>query len=113
MPIERFVGMLPTRERNLMQLIYGFSGPPHTSAQIAATMGCSLRTVDRLRHEAQQHLRELLDHFGDAPDTTQSRSNTQRLSAASGLARSGPHATGFGRSTSVRPANPAHRSPPI
>jgi RNA polymerase sigma factor (sigma-70 family) len=112
-PIERFVGMLPTRERNLMQLIYGFSGPPHTSAQIAATMGCSLRTVDRLRHEAQQHLRELLDHFGDAPDTTQSRSNTQRLSAASGLARSGPHATGFGRSTSVRPANPAHRSPPI
>ena len=110
-PIERFVGMLPTRERDLMQLMYGFSGPPHTSAQIAEAMGCSLRTVDRFRHEAQQHLRELLDHFGDAPDTTQSRSNTQRLSAASGLARSGPHATGFGRSTSVRPAGAAHRSP--
>jgi len=80
-PIERFVGMLPTRERDLMQLMYGFSGPPHTSAQIAEAMGCSLRTVDRLRHEARQHLRELFDHFGDTPDTAQSRSHSQRVSA--------------------------------
>lgn len=112
-PIERFVGMLPTRERNLMQLMYGFSGPPHTSAQISKAMGCSLRTVDRLRRDAQQHLRELLDHFGDAPDTTQSRFYTQRLHAPSGLTRSGAQVTGVGRRSSVDPADPAHRPPPI
>lgn len=111
-PIERFVGMLPTRERELMQLMYGFSGPPHTSAQIAETIGCSLRTVDRLRHEAQQHLRELLDHFGDAPDTTQSRFYTQSLHPRSGLTRSGPHITGFGRRRPAGPSDPVHRPPP-
>jgi DNA-directed RNA polymerase specialized sigma subunit len=114
-PIDRFVGMLPAKERDLMQMMYGFSGAPRTSSQIAEAMGCSTRTVDRLRNEAHQHLRELLDHFGDSRGPAQSRAKVDGSDSTCGLDR--PTRTGRGglrrSSPAVLPADSANRSRPI
>ena len=65
-PVERFVAMLPPKERNLLNLLYGFNGQaPRTIPQIAASLGCSTSTAHRLRDQSHQHLHELLDHFGE------------------------------------------------
>jgi len=114
-PIDRFVGMLPVKERHLVQMMYGFSGAPRTSSQIAEAMCCSTRTVDRLRHEAHQHLRELLDHFGDARGPVQSRAKVDVSDSSCGPAtpsrrgRAGPRRP----SPAVLPADSATRSRPI
>ena len=114
-PIDRFVGMLPARERDLMQMMYGFSGAPRTSSQIAEEMGCSTRTVDRLRNEAHQHLRELLDHFGDSRGPAQSRAKADGFDSTSGPDR--PNRTGrrgtHRPSPAILAADSANRSRPI
>lgn len=64
-PVDQYVGMLPSRERTLLEMLYGFTGAPLTTTQIAAALNCSPSTVDRLRDKAHTHLQQLLEHFAD------------------------------------------------
>jgi DNA-directed RNA polymerase specialized sigma subunit len=93
-PLERYVGMLPSRERALVELLYGFTGTRHTGAEIADLLRCSPSTVGRLRDQAVGHLHELLSHFDQAD--AQRPSSREAARSAEGAApsppRSGPGA---------------------
>lgn len=94
-PLDRYIGMLPGRERTLVELLYGFTGSRHTCAEVAGLLRCSLRTVDRLRGQAVEHLLELLDHFEDGAGPQPVRGRQSAPTAADIPDRS--HLTGRGR----------------
>ncbi|HNV11500.1 MAG TPA: sigma factor-like helix-turn-helix DNA-binding protein [Propionibacteriaceae bacterium] len=59
--------MLPVRERQALELVYGLGVQARGHVDASVEMGCSPSTVRRLVDSGMSHLRTLATRLGDAP----------------------------------------------
>lgn len=88
-PITTYLGMLPARERAVLELVHGFAGEPRSLTDISAAMGVSKGLVEHYVASGHVHLRELLGRFEQQLVEGQTITKTRR-SAPSPQASSAP-----------------------